>query len=230
MTEIFVLFLFFPQGYHSGREYIATQGPMPNTVGDFWRMVWQTNAQTIVMLCNVKEDGWTKCAKYWPDEGQEITHGAVKVECDQEESFPLFTIRYFTLTKGEETHDVAQFHYQFWPDRGVPASIDSMLEFLERVRDWNGPSTVRPLVVHCSAGIGRTGTVIVLDTQLIRLSVEGTLNIVANIANIRRQRHKLVQGVPQYQFLHEVLLEALDNPEVSSGSDDGRGAASLMPF
>ena len=119
-------------------------------------------------------------------------------------SFPLC----LKFQGGEEAREVCQFHFLSWPDRGVPESAEPVLKFLDCIHEWD-VTNHGPIVVHCSAGIGRTGTLIVLDTQINRLFVEGNVNIVANISKIRSQRLLLVQGAAQYAFLYCALTAVL---------------------
>jgi len=142
-------------GYMNQKAYIATQGPIPETVSDFWRMVWEENSRTIVMLTNTQERGKTKCETYWPRElGTSMMHGHLEVTLVNVIQLADYTIRTFTLRKGsssKEAREVRQFHFTSWPDHGVPQYSTAMLAMINRVRAYHQQGA-GPMVVHCSAG------------------------------------------------------------------------------
>ncbi|XP_011704947.1 PREDICTED: tyrosine-protein phosphatase corkscrew-like, partial [Wasmannia auropunctata] len=166
-----------------GKCYIATQGCLPNTIQDFWHMVYQENTRVIVMTTKEIERGKNKCARYWPEEGETSEYGNEwKVRAVSRTSTADYTLREFLLqgTKPEfsESRRIYHYHFQAWPDHGVPSDPGCVLNFLHDVnarqeliaaslapKDQDEPC-IGPILVHCSAGIGRTGTFIVIDMIL----------------------------------------------------------------
>ncbi|XP_074611675.1 receptor-type tyrosine-protein phosphatase delta-like isoform X2 [Acropora palmata] len=196
-------------GYARKRAYIATQGPLPETADDFWRMVWEQNTKTIVMVTNLEEKGRVKCFQYWPSEGGE-THGDIQVQLTETVELSDFTIRKFCLKKSNSRAErmVSQYHYTIWPDHGVPSCPTSVLTFVRKASGSNPPDA-GPMVVHCSAGVGRTGTFIVVDAMLQRIAAEKTVDVFGYVMSLRCDRNIMVQVEEQYVFIHEVLLEAI---------------------
>ena len=135
-------------------KFIGTQGPLEETVQDFWRMIWQRKCQTIVMLCKTTENKMEKCAKYWPE--KEILCQNLAVRQEEEEDEKDFIRRTFELESDSEKRSVTQFHFSNWPDFGVPQSVESFLSLIKAVERNTDNNT--EIVVHCSAGIGRTGS------------------------------------------------------------------------
>jgi len=196
-------------GYNKEKAYIATQGPLPDTTEDFWRMVWEQNSKIIVMVTNLEERGRVKCFQYWPSEGRE-THGDIQVQLTETVELTDFTIRKFCLKKSSSKDErmVSQYHYTIWPDHGVPSCPTSLLAFVKKASAAN-PTVAGPMVVHCSAGVGRTGTFIVVDAMLQRIAAEKTVDVFGYVSSLRRNRNLMVQVEPQYIFIHEALLEAI---------------------
>ncbi|XP_070193371.1 receptor-type tyrosine-protein phosphatase kappa-like isoform X2 [Littorina saxatilis] len=198
-------------GYQQESKYIAAQGPRDNTVGDLWRMVWQEKITHIVMLTNLKEHGKPKCELYWPEEESTTeTYGPVTVTTTHIQQRDNFCIRSFTVTRdgdgGRESRKVTQYHYVSWPDHGVP-STTSLVRFWRYVtRETKHDSA--PLLVHCSAGVGRTGTYIGLDIGMDTAVSVGTIDVIQIVTQLRQERTLMVQAVDQYVCLHEALLEA----------------------
>ncbi|XP_068728189.1 receptor-type tyrosine-protein phosphatase epsilon-like [Montipora capricornis] len=199
----------FLDGYDKKKAYIATQGPLPDTANDFWRMVWEQNAKVIVMVTNLEERGRVKCSQYWPSEGGE-THGDIQVELRETVELSDFAIRTFRLKKSNDRVEriVSQYHYTVWPDHGVPSNPTSVLSFVKKVSGANPPDA-GPMVVHCSAGVGRTGTFIVVDAMLQRIAAEKTVDVFGYVMSLRCDRNIMVQVEEQYIFIHEVLMEAI---------------------
>ncbi|KAK7089830.1 hypothetical protein V1264_024400 [Littorina saxatilis] len=196
------------KGHNNEKAYIATQGPRSNTMGDLWWMIWQDDVTQIVMLTNLKEDGKDKCDEYWPAVGKTVAHGHVIVKATEEEERADFIIRTFILkVKGSpgKSREVQQYHYQAWPDHGVPAA-GSLVNFWRYVTAR--AKTTAPPVVHCSAGVGRTGTYIALDIAMDRKSRGSDVSVKEIVTELREQRSIMVQTEVQYKFLHEVILEA----------------------
>ncbi|XP_050990002.1 receptor-type tyrosine-protein phosphatase F isoform X8 [Labeo rohita] len=195
-------------GYRKQNAYIATQGPLPETLSDFWRMVWEQRASTIVMMTRLEEKSRVKCDQYWPVRGTE-TYGMIQVTMLDAVELATYSVRTFALYKNgsSEKREVRQFQFMAWPDHGVPEYPTPILAFLRRVKACNPPDA-GPMVVHCSAGVGRTGCFIVIDAMLERMKHEKTVDIYGHVTCMRAQRNYMVQTEDQYIFIHEALLEA----------------------
>ncbi|KAI4500722.1 hypothetical protein M0802_004314 [Mischocyttarus mexicanus] len=212
----------FVDGYKQKNAFISTQGPLPKTCGDFWRMIWEQQTLVIVMTTRVIERGRTKCAQYWgPKPGDEVQAGGFTVTTLEVDINPDYTISMLLLTnnKTDETREVCHMLYTAWPDYGVPQSARALLQFLSLVRHqqnkllasrgdtWAGHPRGPPIVVHCSAGIGRTGTFCTLDICISRLEDTGTVDIRGTVEKIRAQRAYSIQMPDQYVFCHRALAE-----------------------
>ncbi|XP_075878034.1 receptor-type tyrosine-protein phosphatase F-like isoform X7 [Nelusetta ayraudi] len=195
-------------GYRKQNAYIATQGPLPETLSDFWRMVWEQRSNTIVMMTRLEEKSRVKCDQYWPSRGTE-TYGMIQVTMLDTVELATYSVRTFALYKNgsNEKREVRQFQFMAWPDHGVPEYPTPILAFLRRVKTCN-PSDAGPMVVHCSAGVGRTGCFIVIDAMLERMKHEKSVDIYGHVTCMRAQRNYMVQTEDQYIFIHEALLEA----------------------
>ncbi|EDV18870.1 uncharacterized protein TRIADDRAFT_34519 [Trichoplax adhaerens] len=178
------------------KTIIATQGPLSNTVGDFWRMIWEQRVNVIVMITNIVEKGRRKCERYWPENGKNQTFGAISVTLTKETTYPEYTIRHMNVKKVERTakmfNAVKQFHYTCWPDHGVPNNTNGIMKFIKKSVAANVLASA-PIVVHCSAGVGRTGTYIVLETMMKHIDDGCDINIYKFISDIRSQRNMMVQ-------------------------------------
>ncbi|XP_053099863.1 receptor-type tyrosine-protein phosphatase T isoform X1 [Hemicordylus capensis] len=194
-------------GYHRPHHYIATQGPMQETVKDFWRMIWQENSASVVMVTNLVEVGRVKCVRYWPDDTE--VYGDIKVTLIETEPLAEYVIRTFTVQKKgyHEIREIRQFHFTSWPDHGVPCYATGLLGFVRQVKFLNPPEA-GPIVVHCSAGAGRTGCFIAIDIMLDMAENEGVVDIFNCVRELRSQRVNLVQTEEQYVFVHDAILEA----------------------
>ncbi|KRZ53015.1 Tyrosine-protein phosphatase non-receptor type 12, partial [Trichinella nativa] len=187
--------------------YIATQGPLENTCDDFWAMVVQSRCKTIVMLCELIEDGNIKCFKYWPGLRDKKQYGNARVCLVEENRINRhFTVRKLTIRVDNEKRDLKQFHFHQWPDHSTPEEVEPLIEFLRLVREHQSESCTEPVVVHCSAGCGRTGTFCGLDYAYC-LYKSGKLteefSIYKLIFDFRRQRSSMVQTREQYVLLHQ---------------------------
>ncbi|XP_022353210.1 receptor-type tyrosine-protein phosphatase F isoform X4 [Enhydra lutris kenyoni] len=195
-------------GYRKQNAYIATQGPLPETMGDFWRMVWEQRTATVVMMTRLEEKSRVKCDQYWPARGTE-TYGLIQVTLLDTVELATYTVRTFALHKSgsSEKRELRQFQFMAWPDHGVPEYPTPILAFLRRVKACNPPDA-GPMVVHCSAGVGRTGCFIVIEAMLERMKHEKTVDVYGHVTCMRSQRNYMVQTEDQYVFIHEALLEA----------------------
>ncbi|XP_016298434.1 receptor-type tyrosine-protein phosphatase delta-like [Sinocyclocheilus anshuiensis] len=207
-------------GFRKQNAYIATQGPLPETFGDIWRMVWEQRAASVVMMTKLEEKSRIKCDQYWPSRGTD-TFGAVQVALLDTMELATFCVRTFSLHKSgcNERREVRQFQFTAWPDHGVPEYPTPFLAFLRRVKACNPPDA-GPVIVHCSAGVGRTGCFIVIDAMLERIRHERTVDVYGHVTLMRSQRNYMVQTEDQYGFIHEALLEAVacGNTEVAARS------------
>uniref|UniRef100_H2YNB0 Tyrosine-protein phosphatase non-receptor type 20 n=1 Tax=Ciona savignyi TaxID=51511 RepID=H2YNB0_CIOSA len=193
------------------RKYIATQGPLAKTEGDFWRMMWETKSSIIIMLTNLFENGKKKCQKYWPDFGAQRDFKQINVACTQEEVIGCFVKRIFTIKLPEVSqgaHDVTQFHYTTWPDHNIPITTTGLHRLKHAVMEQHKKSgESKPIVVHCSAGAGRTGTFIAFDSLSMQMNDRPSINVFDTVVNLRMQRMDMVQTPNQYMFLHKLVAE-----------------------
>ncbi|CAL1673829.1 unnamed protein product [Lasius platythorax] len=212
----------FVDGYKQKNAFISTQGPLPRTCGDFWRMIWEQQTLVIVMTTRVVEKGRTKCTQYWntePDHDVQVGGFTITtLEIDKNRDYTISTLL-ITNTKTDETREVCHMLYTAWPDYGTPKSAKALLQFLSLVRQqqskllasrgdtWAGHPRGPPIVVHCSAGIGRTGTFCTLDICISRLEDTGTVDVRGTVEKIRAQRAYSIQMPDQYYFCHVALVE-----------------------
>ncbi|XP_032355165.1 receptor-type tyrosine-protein phosphatase delta isoform X28 [Etheostoma spectabile] len=197
-------------GYRKQNAYIATQGSLPETFGEFWRMIWEQRSAVIVMMTKLEERSRVKCDQYWPTRGTE-TYGLIQVTLLDTVELATYCVRTFALFKNgsSEKREVRQFQFTAWPDHGVPEHPTPFLAFLRRVKACNPPDA-GPMVVHCSAGVGRTGCFIVIDAMMERIKHEKTVDIYGHVTLMRAQRNYMVQTEDQYVFIHDALQEAVN--------------------
>ncbi|CAJ0967513.1 unnamed protein product, partial [Ranitomeya imitator] len=201
-TEDYINANYIP-GYNSTKEYIAAQGPLPRTVNDFWRMIWEKNVRAVIMLTKCVELGKVKCEEYWPQRSARI-YGNLSVSMNDENVLQDWTTRDFTLVdmKTRQSKVVRHFHFTAWPDHGVPKATSVLIEFRNLVREYvtNDDSMHSPIVVHCSAGVGRTGTLIALDRVMKQIETESQID---------------VYGDSQYIFLNQCALDIIKAPRMN---------------
>uniref|UniRef100_A0A5S6QYC8 protein-tyrosine-phosphatase n=1 Tax=Trichuris muris TaxID=70415 RepID=A0A5S6QYC8_TRIMR len=189
--------------------YIATQGPLEHTVDAFWSMVAHSRVKTIIMLCELVEDGKTKCSKYWPSVKEKKSYGNVKVCLVEESKLNVhYTVRKLALRQDNEKREVKQFHFHQWPDHSTPEEIGPLLDFLDLVREHQPETNPEPLVVHCSAGCGRTGTFCALDYARCLFKTEklpAGFSVYGLVYDLRKQRPAMVQTREQYVLLHQSI-------------------------
>nr|XP_033961739.1 receptor-type tyrosine-protein phosphatase delta-like isoform X25 [Pseudochaenichthys georgianus] len=197
-------------GYRKQNAYIATQGALPETFGEFWRMIWEQRSAIIVMMTKLEERSRVKCDQYWPTRATE-TYGLIQVSLLDTVELATYCVRTFSLFKNgsSEKREVRQFQFTAWPDHGVPEHPTPFLAFLRRVKACNPPDA-GPMVVHCSAGVGRTGCFIVIDAMMERIKHEKTVDIYGHVTVMRAQRNYMVQTEDQYIFIHDALQEAVN--------------------
>uniref|UniRef100_A0A4W5RUM9 protein-tyrosine-phosphatase n=1 Tax=Hucho hucho TaxID=62062 RepID=A0A4W5RUM9_9TELE len=200
-------------GNNFRREYIATQGPLPGTKDDFWKMVWEQNVHNVVMVTQCVEKGRVKCDHYWPFDQDPLYYGDLIVQMLSESVLPEWTIREFKICSEDQLNYskvVRQFHYTVWPDHGVPETTQSLIQFVRTVRDYiNRTSGSGATVAHCSAGVGRTGTFISLDRVLQQLDTKDTVDIYGAVFDLRLHRSHMVQTECQYAYLHQCVRDVL---------------------
>ncbi|KAM3830096.1 receptor-type tyrosine-protein phosphatase U [Vipera latastei] len=195
------------EGYQRSNHFIATQGPKQEMIYDFWRMVWQEHCSSIVMITKLVEVGRVKCAKYWPDDSE--MYGDIKITQVKSETLAEYVVRTFTLERRgySARHEVQQFHFTSWPEHGVPYHATGLLAFIRRVKA-STPPDAGPIVIHCSAGTGRTGCYIVLDVMLDMAECEGVVDIYNCVKTLCSRRINMIQTEEQYVFIHDAILEA----------------------
>ncbi|XP_059169926.1 uncharacterized protein LOC131951611 [Physella acuta] len=194
------------EGYNNKDKFIASQGPNNVMLNDFVRMLWEQNVEVVVMLTNLIEEGKVKCERYWPEK-ESTMFGDIKVELASTQVFADYTIRKLELKKKRQpVHTLTHFHFTSWPDQGVPSNPWGLVDFEQRVAL---ESTSRPVVVHCSAGVGRTGTFIALRNVIKEAEDTGKINFFNTVAKLRQDRVLMIQTAGQYEFLHRAAQVAL---------------------
>ncbi|XP_048463873.1 phosphatidylinositol phosphatase PTPRQ [Rhincodon typus] len=198
-------------GYLCPNEFIATQGPLPGTVADFWRMIWETRTQSIVMLTHCFEKGRIRCHQYWPEDNKPVTvFGDIVITKLAEDIQADWTIRELKIEKYGDYMMVTHFNFTSWPEHGVPETCIPLIHFVKLVRA-NRANDNTPIVVHCSAGVGRTGVFIALDHLIQHVNHHDFVDIFGFVAELRSERMCMVQNLAQYMFLHQCALELLNN-------------------
>ncbi|KAG7207331.1 hypothetical protein KM043_008998 [Ampulex compressa] len=220
-------------GHNSPREFIVTQGPLHSTRDDFWRMVWESNSRAIVMLTRCIEKGREKCDHYWPMDTLPVYYGDICVTILNEAHYPDWSITEFMLCRGDVKRVIQHFHFTTWPDFGVPSPPQTLARFVRAFRERVRPDQ-RPIVVHCSAGVGRSGTFITLDRILQQILVSKYVDIFGIVWAMRKERVWMVQTEQQYICIHQCLLAVLEGQDTTGppreihdnqGFDDDEGIA-----
>ncbi|XP_029477451.1 receptor-type tyrosine-protein phosphatase V-like isoform X2 [Oncorhynchus nerka] len=199
------------------RDFICTQGPLRSTIADFWRMVWEQNVRIIVMVTALKQKDMVLCDEYWPMEQGTVSYGAVQVTTVSRKRRPDYFITTIHLRQHgfpvERT--VTHYYYAAWPDQGVPNDLSSLCAFTEYVRQHlDTLPLLGPAVVHCSAGVGRSGTFVAL-LWLMQLCVRGIMpDVRAAVEDLRRHRVMMVQNLEQYILVHQCLMHWLSGGSV----------------
>ncbi|XP_052810151.1 tyrosine-protein phosphatase 10D-like isoform X1 [Mya arenaria] len=211
-------------GFHYQREYIATQGPLPGTIDDFWRMVWEQNVMMIVMLTQCKEGNKVKCEMYWPDTVKEPKqYGNVVVNPTSITNMNKFNINIFDISHATDVtkiRKVLQFHYLDFMDFTAAVEVDNFIEFVRTVRGHVPHEMTSPMVIHCSAGVGRTGSYIAIDRLQEYLnsptfSFDDRINIFDMVMEMREQRVNMVQTESQYILIHDCFERMLEDKKTS---------------
>ncbi|XP_045027038.1 uncharacterized protein LOC116918958 isoform X2 [Daphnia magna] len=210
---------FIPGFDETKNEYIAAQGPKENTVGDFWRMIWEQKVKLIAMVTSLHECGKKKCEKYWPDQGESVVYGDLKLELVNESVNSFYTARNILISKSSDLwREIQQFHFTAWPDFEIPEQPEQLIRFIEIVRrearQLNSPS---PIVVHCSAGVGRTGTFIALDYLIQQVLITDVVDVPRTVRHLRRFRTSMVQSEAQYIFLYTCIAHYVKTRLSSNG-------------
>ncbi|XP_016159648.1 PREDICTED: tyrosine-protein phosphatase non-receptor type 22 [Ficedula albicollis] len=229
----------FIKGVYGPRAYIATQGPLPTTVTDFWRMIWEYEVLVVVMACMEFEMGKKKCERYWAEvDGSPLHCGPFSITCEAEEKRNEYVIRTLKVTLNEATRTIHHLHYRNWPDHHVPSSIQPILELVRDIRCYQPDDRV-PVCIHCSAGCGRTGVICAIDyTQKLLKDgiVPVNFSVFSLIQEMRTQRPCIVQTKEQYELVYDAVIElfkrqiqALDAQKDSAASQEGAGHPAAKP-
>ncbi|XP_041512910.1 tyrosine-protein phosphatase non-receptor type 3 isoform X2 [Microtus oregoni] len=191
-------------------KYIATQGPLPHTCAQFWQVVWDQKLSLVVMLTTLTERGRTKCHQYWPDPPDVMDHGIFHVQCQAEDCTIAYVSREMLVTNTEtgEEHTVTHLQYVAWPDHGVPDDSSDFLEFVKYVRSLRVGG--EPALVHCSAGIGRTGVLVTMETAMCLIERNLPIYPLDIVRKMRDQRAMMVQTSSQYKFVCEAILRVYE--------------------
>ncbi|GAB5574065.1 phosphatidylinositol phosphatase PTPRQ isoform X2 [Prionailurus iriomotensis] len=204
----------YVSGYLCPNEFIATQGPLPGTVGDFWRMVWETRAKTLVMLTQCFEKGRIRCHQYWPEDNKPVTvFGDIVITKLMEDVQIDWTIRDLKIERHGDCMTVRQCNFTAWPEHGVPENSAPLVHFVKLVRASRAHDTT-PMIVHCRcmlAGVGRTGVFIALDHLTQHINDHDFVDIYGLVAELRSERMCMVQNLAQYIFLYQCILDLLSS-------------------
>jgi len=213
------------------KSYILTQGPVPETIGHFWTMVWQQEVSAIVMLCRLTESGTPKCASYWPqtEEDDDLIHvpsAGLEVrlrDCDDADQDYLVSNLEVRDCRSDTIRVIPHYHYMTWPDFGVPESTSTFLRFLQLVNARHPSNHANPILVHCSAGIGRSGTFILVDSCLDRMKESkkpmNLQQITDVLLTMRGMRGGLIQTPEQLKFSLQAIQDIIDDLGIEESSN-----------
>ncbi|XP_047578553.1 tyrosine-protein phosphatase non-receptor type 4 isoform X2 [Lutra lutra] len=192
-------------------QYIACQGPLPHTCTDFWQMTWEQGSSMVVMLTTQVERGRVKCHQYWPEPTESSSYGCYQVTCHSEEGNTAYIFRKMTLFNQEknESRQLTQIQYIAWPDHGVPDDSSDFLDFVCHVRNKRAGKE-EPIIVHCSAGIGRTGVLITMETAMCLIECNQPVYPLDIVRTMRDQRAMMIQTPSQYRFVCEAILKVYE--------------------
>ncbi|XP_026313677.1 tyrosine-protein phosphatase non-receptor type 11-like [Hyposmocoma kahamanoa] len=203
------------------KMYIATQGCLPNTINDFWRMIWQEDVRVIAMITNEVEKGKKKCERYWPLCGNEERYDSLQVKNICETCHEDYMVREMDVSDDKISRTIYQYQFMTWPDHGTPEEAVGVLTFIDdingkmyQITQSNNAPEQNILCIHCSAGVGRTGTFIALDTLIDKIKSSGVhcdIDVHDTVRWLRAQRNGLVQNRAQYQFLYLALQDYIEN-------------------
>ncbi|XP_048238362.1 receptor-type tyrosine-protein phosphatase alpha-like isoform X1 [Haliotis rufescens] len=213
----------YMDGYKTERKYIAAQGPYkPDVVEDFWRMIWQEGCTTIVMVTGLEEGGKMNCLRYWPEKDQ-VSYGDITVTMETETCLANYTLAMLTVQHKKKTtkRHVRHFHFTTWLDRSVP-DMYAFLEFRWKIKELAGKQK-HPITVHCSAGIGQTGTYIAIDSLVEQATTEGVVDVVSFVSNSRSQRKGMIQSKDQYLFVYQAVARAAADGDMTLDSRTLKG-------
>ncbi|CAK8674408.1 unnamed protein product [Clavelina lepadiformis] len=197
------------KGFCGKKTYIATQGAKDCTIPDFWQMVWEQNSSVIVMLCKLREESKIKCSAYWPVQGSTVTHGNFTIKTTFEDDLGWVITRRFCLINESSQKNREIFHLQLvsWPDHGVPTATSPLMYLRRMVKEATDDEPNQPVIVHCSAGAGRTGTFIAMDILFDELDQTSVVDVPGAITRMRERRVDMVQTEDQYVLVYKLLVE-----------------------
>ncbi|XP_043267007.1 receptor-type tyrosine-protein phosphatase H [Venturia canescens] len=204
----------FIKGFSGDEDYIACQGPKEETTYDFWRMIDQYDVKIIVMLTQLVEKNKEKCHQYFPTIRETFTYENMAIRCTSELDYKTYTQRTLILQKENEKRTIIHLHFKDWPDHDVPEDFDPMINFCQIMRRHMGVNRGL-VVVHCSAGIGRTGTLIAIDILLQHIKENRKLDVFGTVYRLRHHRINMVQRESQYAYIYNCIKQVLKNPYFS---------------
>lgn len=211
----------FIDGYKRKKEYIATQGPKPETCADFWHMILQCKCDKIIMLTQLTEGDKLKCHKYYPDYNDELIFDNITIKNLKDTNTDIYQRRELLITrenlaaKRKYKKTVLQYHFKKWPDHDCPQNTMDLIKFLTIIKTEKRSSA--PIVIHCSAGVGRTGTLIALDVLIQKIKDEKKVNVFEVVKKLRQQRVKMVQTLEQYKFIYKCIDQMLAIRQAKKG-------------
>ncbi|CAF3688112.1 unnamed protein product [Rotaria sp. Silwood1] len=202
-------------------RYIATQGPLPITCEPFWKMIWEQQCSLIIMLTTLFENGRIKCHQYWPNILETIDYDLFTIRCCRERKENEFIYREFLILNKEinEERIVYQIQCETWPDHDIPNNYSSFVDFVLEIRELRKANKHIPILVHCSAGIGRTGVLILMETALCLIEANQPIFPLNIVRQMREQRLGMIQTASQYQFACEAVLYAYDHGLIEVNSN-----------